>query len=150
MVICLERGADLRMAQLMPLLLTVYCFSKIQIGFTFLVPAHADSPGIVSVCVCVCVFRCNARLSLRDCVVARGDKHTGDGRRASGRWLESTGGGAGCRQFEKVRTEQKDHLMQMRKQARDEIERLAANHQLEPFGGLLDPPARLIANYLFS
>ena len=44
MVICLERGADLHMAQLMPLPLTVNCFSKIQIGFTFLVPAH---PGIV-------------------------------------------------------------------------------------------------------
>jgi len=39
-VICLERGADLHMAQLMPLPLTVSCFSKIQIGFTFLVPAH--------------------------------------------------------------------------------------------------------------
>jgi len=39
MVICLERGADLHMAQLMPLPLTVSCFSKIQIGFTFLVPA---------------------------------------------------------------------------------------------------------------
>jgi len=36
-VICLERGADLHMAQLMPLPLTVSCFSKIQIGFTFLV-----------------------------------------------------------------------------------------------------------------
>ena len=40
MVICLERDADLHMAQLMPLPLTVSCFSKIQIGFTFLVPAH--------------------------------------------------------------------------------------------------------------
>ena len=40
MVICLERGADLHMAQLMPLPLTVSCFSEIQIGFTFLVPAH--------------------------------------------------------------------------------------------------------------
>jgi len=44
MVICLERGADLHMAQLMLLPLTVSCFSKIQIGFTFLVPAHLDSP----------------------------------------------------------------------------------------------------------
>jgi len=43
MVICLERGADLHTAQLMPLPLTVSCFSKIQIGFTFLVPAH---PGL--------------------------------------------------------------------------------------------------------
>jgi len=42
-VICLERGADLHMALLMPLLLTVSCFSKIQIGFTFLVLAHPDS-----------------------------------------------------------------------------------------------------------
>ena len=33
MVICLERGADLHIAQLMPLPLTVCCFSKIQIGF---------------------------------------------------------------------------------------------------------------------
>jgi len=39
-VICLEQGADLHMAQLMPLPLTVSCFSKNQIGFTFLVPAH--------------------------------------------------------------------------------------------------------------
>ena len=39
-VICLEQGADLHMAQLMPLPLTVSCFSKIQIGFTFLVLAH--------------------------------------------------------------------------------------------------------------
>ena len=45
MVICLERGADLHMAQLMPLPLTVSCFSKIRIGFTFLVPAHLGSPG---------------------------------------------------------------------------------------------------------
>ena len=45
MAICLERGADFHMAQLMPLPLTVSCFSKIQIGFTFLVPAHPGSPG---------------------------------------------------------------------------------------------------------
>ena len=45
MVICLERGADLHTAQLMPLSLTVSCFSKIQIGFTFLVPAHPGGPG---------------------------------------------------------------------------------------------------------
>ena len=56
MVICLERGADLHMAQLMPLPLTVSCFSKIHIGFTFLVPAHLGSPGqraVKRVCVCV-------------------------------------------------------------------------------------------------
>ena len=45
MVICLERGADLHMAQRMPLPLAVSCFSKIQIGFTFLVPAYLGSPG---------------------------------------------------------------------------------------------------------
>jgi len=45
MVICLERVADLHMAQLMPLPLTVSCFSKIQIGFNFLVPAYLGSPG---------------------------------------------------------------------------------------------------------
>jgi len=45
MVICQEGGADLHTAQLMPLPLTVSCFSKIQIGFTFLVPAHPGSPG---------------------------------------------------------------------------------------------------------
>jgi len=44
-VVCLEQGAYLHMAQLMPLPLTVSCFSKIQIGFTFLVPAHLGSPG---------------------------------------------------------------------------------------------------------
>jgi len=57
MVICLERGAHLHMAQLMALPLTVSCFSKIQIGFTFLVPAHPGSPdkGPLDGCVCVCV-----------------------------------------------------------------------------------------------
>jgi len=56
-VICLERGADLHTAQLLPLPLTVSCFSKIQIGFTFLVPAQPGSPGqraVKLVCVCVC------------------------------------------------------------------------------------------------
>ena len=59
MVVCLEQGADLHMAQLMPLPLTVSCFSKIQIGFTFLVPAHLGSPrkrAVKRVCVCVCVL----------------------------------------------------------------------------------------------
>jgi len=58
-VICLERGADLHTAQLMPLPLTVSCFSKIKIGFTFLVPARLGSPGkraVKRVCVCVCVL----------------------------------------------------------------------------------------------
>jgi len=59
-VICLERDADLHMAQLMPLSLTVSCFNNIQIGFTFLyrltrvVPDKGPLNGCVcSVCVCV-------------------------------------------------------------------------------------------------
>ena len=54
-VICLERGADLHMSQLMTLPLTGSCFSKIQIGFTFLVSAYLGSPGKGAVkWVCVC------------------------------------------------------------------------------------------------
>jgi len=60
MVICLKRGADLHMAQLMPLPLTVSCFNKIQTGFTFLLLAYACSPGKgpLNVCVCVCACVC--------------------------------------------------------------------------------------------
>ena len=50
-----------KLAQLMPVPLTVSCFGKIQIGFTFLVPAHPGSPGqkaVKRVCVCVCVRAC--------------------------------------------------------------------------------------------
>ena len=72
MAICLERGADLHMVQPMPLPLTVSCFTKIQIGFTFLVLAHPGSTGqraIKRVCVCVCDFAMNwydAHLSFFD------------------------------------------------------------------------------------
>jgi len=64
MVICLEQGADLHMAQLMPLLLTVSCFSRIKIDLpfwyqlTWIVPEKGPSNGFVHVCVCVC--DCNA------------------------------------------------------------------------------------------
>ena len=61
MVICLERGAYLHMVQLIPLPLTVSCSSKIQICFTFLVPADLGSPGqraVKRVCVCVCACVC--------------------------------------------------------------------------------------------
>jgi len=44
-VMCLERGADLHMVQLMSLLLNVSCSSKIQIGSTFLVLAYPGCPG---------------------------------------------------------------------------------------------------------
>ena len=59
MVICLERGADLHIAQLMPLPLTVSCFSKIQTGLpfwcrlTWVVPDKGPLNGCVCVCVCV-------------------------------------------------------------------------------------------------
>jgi len=57
MVICLAQGANLHMAQLMPLPLAVSCFSKIQIDFAFLVPAHPGSPGQRAVkWVCVCAW----------------------------------------------------------------------------------------------
>ena len=58
MGICLGRGADLHMAQLMPLPPTASCFSKIQTGFTFLVSAHPGSPGqsaIKQCCCCCCM-----------------------------------------------------------------------------------------------
>ena len=59
MVICVKRDTDLLMAQLMPLPLTASCFNEIQIGFTFLVPAHPGSPGkraVKWVCVCNRVY----------------------------------------------------------------------------------------------
>jgi len=58
MVVCLELDADLHTAQLMLLPLTVSCFSKIRIGFTFLVPAHLGSPG-QGVVKRVCVYIIN-------------------------------------------------------------------------------------------
>jgi len=69
MVICLERGADLHMFQLMPLPLTVCCISKIQIDFAFLVPADLGSPGkmaVKRVCVCVCVIALKYALLISD------------------------------------------------------------------------------------
>ena len=56
MVICLERCADLHMAKLVPLPLTVSCFSKIQIGLPFwyrLTRVVLDK-GPLNGCVCVC------------------------------------------------------------------------------------------------
>ena len=57
MVVCLKWDADLHTAQLMPMPLTVSCYSKIKIGLTFLVLAHLGSPGqraVKRACVCVC------------------------------------------------------------------------------------------------
>jgi len=70
MVICLERDADLHMAQLMPLPLTVSCFSKIQIGFTFLVLPYPCSPGKgpLNGCVRCCKF-CGWNILLIGCLL---------------------------------------------------------------------------------
>jgi len=57
----------------MPLPLTVSCFSKIQIGFTFLVPAHPGSPGkraVKRVCVCVCRKKGPLNARVRACMHA--------------------------------------------------------------------------------
>ena len=76
MVICLEQGGDLHMAQLMPLPHAVSCFSKIQIGFAFLVPGHPGSPGqraVKRVCVCVyCISRYNPSVLVIQCFDAVG------------------------------------------------------------------------------
>jgi len=87
MVICPERDADLHTAQLMPLPLTVSCFSKIQTGFTFLASAQPDSLGkravkrvCARVCVCVCVCaraRANLQLVAKFCYL--GDMLSVDG-----------------------------------------------------------------------
>ena len=85
MVICLEQVADLHMAQLMPLPLTVSCFSKIQIGSTFLVLAHLGSPGnraIKRMCVCIVWAGCPSH-------------HPSDTDLASG----IVKGGGGCRRY---------------------------------------------------
>ena len=77
MVICLERGADLHVFQLMPLPLTVSCFSKFQIGFAFLVPAHPGSPGKGPlngcVCVCVCWYSCGEIRTWHEVLVGDAD-----------------------------------------------------------------------------
>ena len=63
MVICLERGAELHMTQLMPLPLTVSCFSKIQTGLpfwywlTWVVPDKGPLNGCVRMCNCS-IFMC--------------------------------------------------------------------------------------------
>ena len=70
MVVCLEQGADLHMAQLMPLPLTVSCFSKIQIGFpfwyrlTWVVPEKGPLNGCVCIYILLRVHICFSCVSL--------------------------------------------------------------------------------------
>jgi len=79
MIICLDRDADLHMAQLMPLPLTVSCSSKIQIGFTFLVPANPGSPGKRAVKrVCVCIYLVRATRTLPQTATSVCDMYTGN------------------------------------------------------------------------
>ena len=49
MLTWLSVWSEVHMFQLMPLPLTVSCFSKIQIGSAFLVLAHLGSPGKIAV-----------------------------------------------------------------------------------------------------
>ena len=76
MVICLERVADLHMAQLIPLPLTFSCFSKSRLVFPFwcwLTQVVLDK-GPLNVCVCVCVRACVracVHACVRACVCAR-------------------------------------------------------------------------------
>ena len=70
MVICLEQGADLHVAQLMPLPLTISCFVKIQIDFFYrgMLCIRGTSRGPVSVSVCLCLSvtsRCSTKTAKR-------------------------------------------------------------------------------------
>ena len=58
MVICLERGADLHMAQLMLLPLTVSCSNKsrLVLPFWYLLTRVVLDKGPLNGCVCVCVL----------------------------------------------------------------------------------------------
>ena len=86
MVICLERGADLHMGQLMSMPLTVSCFSKIQFGFAFLVPDHPGSPGkravkrvcVKRVCVGPLLTRCGREQQFVDVAVRSSAARTRD------------------------------------------------------------------------
>ena len=79
-VICLEPGADLHMAQLMPLPLTVSCFSKIQIGFTFVVLAHLGSPGVYLAPAARPVVRAPCSVQLPATILRRSFHHFRDHR----------------------------------------------------------------------
>jgi len=67
-VICPERGADLHMAQLMPLPLTVSCFSKIQTGlpFWYRLTRVVPEKGPLNGCVCI---QCCPAWQLVSCMI---------------------------------------------------------------------------------
>jgi len=58
MVICLEHSADLHTAKLMPLPLTISCFSKSRLVLPFLywLTRVVPDKGLLNGCVCVCVI----------------------------------------------------------------------------------------------
>ena len=55
MVICLELGADLHMAQLMPLTLASVK-SRLVLPFWYRITWVVPEKGPLNVCVCVCVY----------------------------------------------------------------------------------------------
>jgi len=67
-VICLERGADFHMAQLMPLPLTVSCFSKIQMVLPswYRLTRVVPDKGPLNGCVCVYMYVCGAGGSVKE------------------------------------------------------------------------------------
>jgi len=90
MVICLEQDADLHMAQLMPLPLTDSCFSKIQIGFPFLVPAHPGNPAQRAIKrVCVCIGNIESYLGNGDSVDNAGEENSSIFNLIQMHWLPS-------------------------------------------------------------
>jgi len=61
MVMCLQQGADLHISQLMPLLHTISCFGKIQIGilpFWYRLTWVVRRRDVKRVCVCVASVTC--------------------------------------------------------------------------------------------
>ena len=91
MFICLEQGADLHMAQLMPLPLTVSCFSKIQIGlpFWYRLTRVVPDKGPLNGCVCVFLGQRTNSLPPLDCVT-KGRLGSGQGcneRLRGGAWV---------------------------------------------------------------
>ena len=66
MVICLQQDADLHMAQLMSMPLIISCSSKIQIGFTFLAPAHPGIAGQRAIKrMCVCIYQSDGVIGVK-------------------------------------------------------------------------------------